>query len=909
MNGDHGDSTGALPPSSAGLAAGTYANAFVRGPPREGMQRIQNRLHKARVLTDELADYFAARRELENNYLKSLQKLAKRSFLSDPSALGPNFLPVYERLVGEIGELAGVHGELERKLEVECEIPMRSASSKGEWGRVKEHDDSLSSTLKEIAALESQLSKDQKKAEGASSKKAGQAAQKVAETERSLQQTLELWETEAPFAFEAYQRIDSQRLDLMKEVVTKFETARSDAAQRMMSSTEQSMQVVLSFDPQTDMQEFALRSGTAKAAPGRSTTARSNATPTHSSQPPQIPPPSGLSRKGSLGASNFLGRNTSNNAAPSTPTTGNVINEFGGVGQSSSASIHSTDRYTEQGTPSRSTGGGSTLKSALTRFGRGRSNRNANDTQTVYGSLPEGPDSSSMQPPSSSNKGRQGSGGGFDETRSIDSRSESGPYAAGGASAAGGPFGSSLMTPLAPTPFVDTNSKSGNNNFLSQPASSVAAPQVDAEGFSIPPPDRKPWESNTQPLSSPSLMDEEERETVTDLSSAKMTGMSIAQTPIAEDSDQEQAALERMRSTLLTARSPVLTPQRRNTASRRDRRDVRNTTYNPSMALDDGAGTNSRISSYGLPQASSPIGQSIFTGVPGTGAERSQSMISNGSTSQMGNISIDPVSTSPGLNASITERVNVVFSGRDITKIMIVGEVTISAKDLISRNALHLRIESFEQLEKAAPNPLYLKPLEGTGARAGEYELDVGAIIASGGGKATLLKYQLFVSPNRWKEYVPLNLTTQWRCEDHQTSILVNYSANPDLLSSVKTTSSSSGAFLRDLSINVEVTSPAISNMMSKPTANYMAEQKKLFWNLPESIALGSSGDQVPTINKVLARFQVDQKSQIRPIEVRWKLVGTTLSTLDLTIVDTQSGINFGEITRQLTSGKYMASP
>jgi hypothetical protein len=84
------------------------------------------------------ADYFAARRDLENAYLKSLQKIAKRSFLSDPSALGANFLPVYERLVGEIGELASIHGELERKLEVECEVPMRNISSKGDWGRIKE---------------------------------------------------------------------------------------------------------------------------------------------------------------------------------------------------------------------------------------------------------------------------------------------------------------------------------------------------------------------------------------------------------------------------------------------------------------------------------------------------------------------------------------------------------------------------------------------------------------------------------------------------------------------------------------------------------------------------------------------------------------------------------------------------
>ena len=84
------------------------------------------------------AEYFAARRELENAYLKALAKISKRQFLSDPTALGAGFLPVYERLIAEIAEVASVHGELETKIEQECEIVMRSASNRGEWGRVKE---------------------------------------------------------------------------------------------------------------------------------------------------------------------------------------------------------------------------------------------------------------------------------------------------------------------------------------------------------------------------------------------------------------------------------------------------------------------------------------------------------------------------------------------------------------------------------------------------------------------------------------------------------------------------------------------------------------------------------------------------------------------------------------------------
>lgn len=115
-----------------------YSNALLSLPPRESAQVIQNRLHKARLLNEEMADYFAARRELESAYLKALQKIAKRSFLSDASALGPAFAPIYERLIAEVGELASIHGELEHKIGEECEYSMRSAPNRGRWARQRE---------------------------------------------------------------------------------------------------------------------------------------------------------------------------------------------------------------------------------------------------------------------------------------------------------------------------------------------------------------------------------------------------------------------------------------------------------------------------------------------------------------------------------------------------------------------------------------------------------------------------------------------------------------------------------------------------------------------------------------------------------------------------------------------------
>ncbi len=305
----------------------------------------------------------------------------------------------------ELAEVASAHGELEKRIADDCEAPIRNASSKGEWSRIKDHDDSLANTLRELNSLESQLQKDQKKLETASSKKASQANAKLSETERSIAQTMELWETEAPFAFEAYQRIDAQRLELLKETVAKFETAQSDAAQRIMSTSEKTMQQCLSFDTQADMQDFILKNGVL----GADGTARNGRRP--SARPPTTSSINPWSQSAKLGRwpqhQQSHGADSSMRA-PAGRTNGAGMGEFG----ASSASIHSADRTVgstnDASTPSK--GAGSTLKNAFSRFGRGRANKDSANTQTMYGGLPDEPaGDSSLSSMTRSNTVRQNS--------------------------------------------------------------------------------------------------------------------------------------------------------------------------------------------------------------------------------------------------------------------------------------------------------------------------------------------------------------------------------------------------------------------------------------------------------------------------------------------------------------------
>lgn len=876
-------------PAVAGeLPKDAYGNAFIPLRPRDGAGIVQTRLHKARVVVEELAEYFAARRELESAYLKALQKISRRNFLSDPAALGPSFVPVYERLIAEIGQAASIHGELEKKIGQECEQAMRTAPNKGEWGRQRDHDDSISATLKEIQTLEQQLQKDQKKLEGASSKKAGSAQSKVIETQRSLDQTLELWQTEAPFAFEAYQRIDTQRLELMKEAVTRFETAQSDAAQRWMSLTEQTLQATLNFDPQAEMQEFILKNGAAGGAGlGRST-------PSASATPQR--------RRTMMGRSDSIASSARGGAGSRTngSATGAEFGTAGGAAgaNSSSASLQSGTDIGGRGTNGGGAGG-STLRSAFSRFGRGRSNKTggAGDTTTIYGGPGPGPSRSADEGyatvrPQTAEQGRRGTLSSLNENATSRSSFDDSTVSRGGAPPAG------LMQPMTPNKAAAAAGVTGAGVAGGAAAmSSSTAPQVDSEGFSIPPPDRKPWEVPGGNLA------EEEQEELADGNGSgvvpatqRMSTMNISNRPLSPslDNAQDQAALERVRSTLLTSAAPA----RRNT-TRRDRRDVRNTTYNPldngSLSSLGGVGVGGGTSrdQFGALSAQSTGNNAFasptntFTGTPGLGADRTQSIASVSSASRGAGVAnpFEAPAGAPGLRASITETVNAIIgSGGAIARLMVVGEVSIALKDVQSTQShLHLRLDQFEQLEKAAANP---NVLEAIPSRPGEYKLNIESVSRGNTPTVTLLKYQVHVPADKMARYLPVNVDAKWRFEPHQTSLLINYTSNPECAASES---------VSDLAFNVAVGPTNVTNVMSKPEGSWDAGQKRITWSTNEATG------------KLLARFQVDgQGAPQGGVQVRWRAPGRTISSLGVELVEA-GGLQFDEVARQAISGKYVA--
>lgn len=385
-----------------------------------------------------------------------------------------------------------------------------------------QYDDRLSNTVKELNTLETQLSKDSKKLDSASDKKVSAAQQKVTETQRAIDETNTFWLREATQAFPVYQRADQERLETLKQVVTQFETANSDAAGQLMSITEKTMQICLNFDVEAEMTEFALKEGSAGAVvarsaapPSRPQRSASNATQrttntTGASRRADMPPPPLPAPRTSAAG---IAPSASQTTLPASATSNTISASPAAVPEnSSSASIHSFDQSSQRrgvvGTPSlpdtpasnKTSGGSSAFKSAFGRFGRSSKGGNtalksvpsqegSGKDPNSYGALGDGDDvrddTIRRPPPPPRARGSSGGGGGLDM---MDDDTPLADVAAAAAASSGG--APRLQDPLSP-------SKRGNEQSLSDSLGlngSSKAPQVDAEGYSIPPPDRKPWD-------------------------------------------------------------------------------------------------------------------------------------------------------------------------------------------------------------------------------------------------------------------------------------------------------------------------------------------------------------------------------------------------------------------------------
>ncbi|KAK0547602.1 hypothetical protein OC846_004796 [Tilletia horrida] len=948
-----------------------YAEVFSNAQPHATLPLLQARFSSANRLHKEVVDYLAARRDLEEQYLKQLNKLLQKKspfFESQTNhpADASSYQPLIDALQKELNATLSIHIELEDKINKHIETPLRSLpSSHPDWKRIKELDDDLAAQIKELNSLESTLDKDRKKLQSTPSsniKKHSQAINKVNDSQRAYDHALASYATEAPFHFDSYGRIDKARLEALVEAVIQLETAQADAAQKWMKVSEQTTTVALTLDAGIEIRAFLNKAENslpkADSAPAVSAT--------------------GTNGRGAApdGPDDFLANSTSNvsaiNAAASTTSLPSINN-------AADLSV-STVNSRRPPPPPTSSAGGSTLRGALSRLGGGRSKARdstfggstpAGATASVYGTLPEEGSTTNVNDDARSGLGankrtpslfrssrssteRDRSAGPPPPPASRNSQSNQAPFltiTSDRDDADSGAARGSLMAPLVPTRAGTNPSRSSSTGPAASPSTSglpntslvASPPPVDAEGFSIPPPDRKPWESNGG--------GEEGTEDLLDSAvpsgvSSRMSTLNIGGGNSLTDSESDRQALEKMRSTLGAPPSMAGSVSsdsstgvtRRSTTSRRERRSTRAFTAGstPQVPEEGAAPSDQPASSFTAPMTGTGEGRtgsmlsttSGFGLGAGAGAGAATAVIAAKNQAQgasVGALSANPfessstISASPfassgagRVKASITETVNAVFSGPTLSRVQVVGEVQVllSGGSTSSNKKLKLALTG-GPLGRTAPNLAFLSPDSASGS-ANVFELDTSALLLSGGGsgeaRATVLKYQLDL-PQQSNEVVPIDLHAQWRCEPTQTSLMVSY--RPNSSSRLLTNKSA----LDDFEVVVPI-APAgsVGNAMLKPSGEWDSADSKLVWTLASSSSASSQPLALGEAGKLLARLAVEKATVPQPVNVRWSVKGASVSGISIKIESDDDdawsfgGEEGGDVVRLAVSGKFLAT-
>ncbi|KAF9967642.1 hypothetical protein BGZ70_008769 [Mortierella alpina] len=864
-------------------------------------------------------------------YAKNITKAFQKHFVTDTQALG-TFTAPWQKLSAESSELASLHGQLSLRISNEIERPLRDyARIHPEWQNLPLAETNCNRIAKEFDEKQAKVTKYTRAVEKVSGKKAEAAEQKLMDYTKQLESTRTAWRLEGPVILQKYQGVDQGRLEHLKEIVTAFEAMQTETVLLIAEMAGRTSSSVAEFDPLMDMELFASE-----------VSVNMHSVVTHDSA--------------SLHSNHSL------------PSNGDAVG--------------SLEARRSDGTHKRGLTGSSQL---------------SNMSFSTDRSVPQSKAAS------------------VDHTKTIDTMD----HARSGSSV----LGSALDVP--------TN-------------------HVDAEGFTIPPPDHGPWSD----AGMSSNYDDERSET-SSFSQAPKMHLEIRQDSVTESNDEARAALERVTSTLKqtktvsrrrpgrrevrsmyqsedsssaynsfqssplstgftdAARDAASTPPAMNSPGSRLFFNHSTTHLQPNAASFSPA--TSRASTLGLPSVSSPSystssssNQQMIPPTPplslvngggsGTGlAPESILGINQSLVAEPGALTptspLSPMAPSftteenaaPHISssnshgatgaegrhrkkqvwvASVIEKVHAHTQAGEVSKMMVTGEVMLTLEDTAAEaesgaeaeaktdaDAEHpkdtkkafLRLENVQGLEKHIPNPAYLTAKEGA---EGSYWVNLESLSqamylqrqqqhagqAQGPG-VVVLKYQVKTTEEdaKQKTMIPLLVHPAWKCEPHQTSLLINYKANVNckLASHPQRPEDSDKDLEKDKQENVQLTdlsflmpvSGEVTSVQSRPTGIWNSDSNKMLWDV-DSVVMSSSGAEP---HKLLARFELNAgagsgPSQPSATAVKFRVQGRLLSDLVVSLEKAQEEgeeeeegerepSSFGSVRLQVQSGRYLAMP
>ncbi|KAK9324791.1 Muniscin C-terminal mu homology domain-containing protein [Lipomyces orientalis] len=228
-----------------------YADKILSSlPPADAVTVLRDRLGSASRANEEIAEWIDERYRIEQQYASALARLSTRSIPTDIATAGlGTFVEVWSKFLESTSALAGASQSFANKLSTEIVGPVRSyANSNQDWAEMRAIQENLSSVAREIESAEDKVEKYKKK-----------GSSKIAGAHQNVNNAVAEWDSQAPLVFEKLQGIDEARLVMLKDVLTRYETSEVDKAQRAVSLCEENLNSLLSFDPQDEIKMYGLQ--------------------------------------------------------------------------------------------------------------------------------------------------------------------------------------------------------------------------------------------------------------------------------------------------------------------------------------------------------------------------------------------------------------------------------------------------------------------------------------------------------------------------------------------------------------------------------------------------------------------------------------------------------------------------
>ncbi|KAL9539636.1 hypothetical protein MBANPS3_010152 [Mucor bainieri] len=868
----------------------SYLQSFLNERPKHGIDIPHARLLSALKLNDEFAEYFKDRAQIEDMYAKSIMKLQKKNYIANKAALG-TFLPLWEMLQIELAQLASIHGEYAAVLTEQIEQPLRAAiPNNRDYADIHKMGDHMQRIAREYDDLEAKIQKQKKNAKGEA---------KVAEYIKLQEQKLQEWSKDAPEFLQKHQQVDEFGWENLKTTIYKFESIQQTQAEKKIEMAGNTMTAAANLRVDDEVAAFcASHSNSATKFtphPAPNTAATTTTTTTSTSAVESV-------------------------EAQTTPqplvNTDHIVPEP----SVSDMSFKSTDAATiTHHPPPPPPPAPSSIKKDKKRFFsslvsiRRKPKSDANLHQHMdQGLAPSDQHSNDRRQRSFSNAGS------FVESsslHSINTHSTSDHHDANIAkSASANNIGQhhhhhhhqnhvDLMTPSSPNslnhPPSINNAPSLKGSFSNDASSQPPLILIDAEGYSIPPPDRTAWPSDANTTN----------ESLVDTDDMASDGGSVFSNPrirvdikneavSEEDASQSAVALSRV-STLLREKTPNAAPTARRL---RGRREMRATQLYSVIEQDqivskvDGSSGPAPVAAATSLQSSTDSTSSL----PANPFEMSQERIAEMSEGEEEENAVtttaaaaaatqqQPLEDLPLINVYITETVHVLSRAGEAEKSVVWGEIGIDYKGpAVSATPICFQISHQQPLDSIETTD-YVSVLDGYNVQDSIFKINTQLyhenVSASENTVAVCIKYQTKL------DHLPIIVKPIWKCEPEKSRLLVKYHANAPATATLDKV-----MFVTSVTGNVQ-------HALSIPAGELVLSQNRIKWHLGH--IAGNDG------NVIKAQFTTLEQASPQPIAVRFEIKDHLLSDVSVQQGADAAVVLWAKIcntTKIVKAGKYIA--